>query len=1296
MQILQYNHLDYSKVTEQYKKVISQLENDDFRSAEVKKITNTPYYRAKLDYSNRLLFKIVTYNDKRYILALEIIYNHDYGSSRFLNGAKIDESQIIEPQNLSIEPISYINENIPSFNILDKIISFDDAQYAILKFNFPLIIIGSAGSGKTVLTLEKMKECYGDILYITHSPFLVEYSRNLYYANQFSNEDQNIDFLSYRELLETIKIPEGKEINSRMFSTWLIRQNRIRLFKDANKLFEEFKGVLTGSVIDKKYLTRDEYIGLGIKQSIFQPEERLLVYDLFAKYLNFLATEKIYDSNIVSFEYLHLCQPKYDFIIIDEVQDFTNIQLYFILRMLKNKAQFILSGDSNQIVHPNFFSWSKIKTMLHQLSQDQKPLEMIPADIIRILYKNYRNSSVITQTANNILMLKNLRFGSIDKESNYLVESHTAQKGTITCLNSNNITALLELNEKTKKSTKYAVIVLHDDLKQEARKYFSTPLIFSIQEAKGLEYPSVILFNFISCEDQKYYEITKGVSPEDLNQDLMYSRAKDKSDHSLEIYKFYINTLYVAITRAIDNVYIVDDRPKHVLFALLGLKDVSVGLTLTCEESSIEEWRKEARKLELQGKLEQVEEIKNNIFEQKTVPWQVINKEQLTILQDKVFNSDKTDKEVMLQLFEYAVVYNQLPLVDKLKALNFKPAHRVDQAKNIIEGKYYNSYSFNNFNSVIKDTNTYGIDFRNQFNQTPLMIAVTAGNTPLVQHLIKSGANITLVDNMGRNALQLTLLQAFFNSKYAQKRLAELYPLLVSSSISIKVGDKLIKLDNKHMEFFVFNLMQVLTANKSYCQGFRTEDFLKPLDRFPENVLLARRKKRSYLSSIFSKNEINRDDKYNRKLFLRVSHGRYILNRDLEIKTEKEEWRNVYELMDIDKEKLFFDVCKSLVLNNKFVKKITGEVKDFTEELNFNKKYLDEITSRIRYYNAAKEMDGLIGELGGVCDKLEKIEERIIPGKEDFFKDDKHVAEIVETTEEPQAPLRFLRIKNKENATETPKRKIDLLGEWDVSDYGNIVEINRNCNYWNKMRGENPELLIWNEISTISRFTRYIYTQGWRRIEIIDGTNLLGFLFFIEAKRWDLDLTVSIPDSDKEDWNSSDIINSAKNNNFIFKKRIDELEDEKHDREVYGEFVKVYERMVLRSGSKRLRILNPETLSKRPTKGVASSYMSTGWAIDDYGDAIEIRDPYVPPSKRQEGTDGPSINEQIATIAELVKIIVKENWTEVKIVSGPRMLQFLFWRECVKSGIKVFGYALNGEETKNHSKIVEAVISGQN
>ncbi len=68
----------------------------------------------------------------------------------------------------------------------------------------------------------------------------------------------------------------------------------------------------------------------------------------------------------------------------------------------------------------------------------------------------------------------------------------------------------------------------------------------------------------------------------------------------------------------------------------------------------------------------------------------------------------------------------------------------------------------------------------------------------------------------------------------------------------------------------------------------------------PATLLPERRKQRAYLSSILAKNEIEKDDKHNRKLFYRVMRGAYIFNPGLAIKVAGE-WVNIYDLLNIDK-----------------------------------------------------------------------------------------------------------------------------------------------------------------------------------------------------------------------------------------------------------------------------------------------------------------------------------------------------------------------------------------------------------
>ena len=86
--ILFYNQLDSKSVQKNFDKVLEQLSRGDFKSADVRKITNVGYYRARLNITDRLLFTFACYQQKKYLLLLEVIQHHDYAKSRFLRGMR--------------------------------------------------------------------------------------------------------------------------------------------------------------------------------------------------------------------------------------------------------------------------------------------------------------------------------------------------------------------------------------------------------------------------------------------------------------------------------------------------------------------------------------------------------------------------------------------------------------------------------------------------------------------------------------------------------------------------------------------------------------------------------------------------------------------------------------------------------------------------------------------------------------------------------------------------------------------------------------------------------------------------------------------------------------------------------------------------------------------------------------------------------------------------------------------------------------------------------------------------------
>lgn len=933
MEILRYNEMDPKGLSKQLDKVVGLLQAGDFSAADVKKLKGTRYYRAKLSSRDRLLFTLGRYNDSCCILLLEIIKNHAYEKSRFLKGAQIDEDKIdfdfstAQIPTGDLTPLVYRNPGRSEFHLLDKIISFDDIQHEIFNLSPPLIVIGSAGSGKTVLTLEKLKHLAGDILYVTLSPYLAENARSIYYSNEYENDGQNIDFLSFKELLETIRVPEGREINYREFERWFERYKHHAPIKNTHQLYEEFNGVLTGYPVDRAILGRSDYLNLGVRRSIFLNSDREAVYDIFEKYLDFLKNNKFFSPNTVSYDYVRLCRPKYDFVVADEVQDLTNIQIQLILTMLRFGNNYVLCGDANQIVHPNFFSWSSIKSMFYE--QRAKGGSEKGGDrhreIIRVLNANYRNSLSVTDLANRLLLIKNARFGSIDRESNYLVRCVSETKGDIEFLAEKDKTKQ-ELNSKTGRSARTAVIVMRSEDKKVARAFFKTPLLFAIHEVKGLEYENIILLNFVSGHTLEFNAIIEGVNSGDLTHELKYARARDKEDKSLEAYKFFINALYVAITRGITNVYIIENNPNHRLFSLMGITTRSGDIKVVSQVSTSGEWQEEAHRLELQGKTEQAEEIRRTILAQKEVPWKIMTPQNIDSLKKEALDPKHYNRKAKQLLFDFAVLHQVPELFESLAVLKFNPAKEPEKFRTSIENKYHLDYQGKKLTEIKKKVETYGVNFRNPFNQTPLMIAAQLGMEELVKWLIGNGANCKLTDNWGRTPLQIALRQAYRYDFFARDSIGRIYADLSPSSIKVKVEEKMIKIDNKLMEFFLLNSMlaqlQDLLRNETSWKtpSFETATFLSALQYFPNHVIAEYRKKRPYLSAILSKNEINRQDPYNRKLFVRIERGRYIINPNLQIAIQ-DDWFNIYDLIHID---LLERESKDPVLNHfiRLVRKI--------------------------------------------------------------------------------------------------------------------------------------------------------------------------------------------------------------------------------------------------------------------------------------------------------------------------------------------------------------------------------------
>jgi hypothetical protein len=739
--------------------------------------------------------------------------------------------------------------------------------------------------------------------------------------------------VSFRELLETMRVPAGREVDVRAFRGWFDRHSQaVRALGDidAHALFEEFRGVIGAQPGGP--LALQDYLALGPRQSLLPASAREAAHGLFQRYRQWLAEAGLFDTNLVAHEWRALAAAEYDFVVVDEVQDFTPVQLALVLAMLKTPGQFLLCGDSNQIVHPNFFSWAAVKTMFwHGLAGAAAQRQQL-----HVLQANFRNTRHVTELANRLLKIKQSRFGSVDRESNFLVESTSGEEGDVSLVPAKD-TALKALDAATRASVQHAVIVLRDEDKAAAREHLRTPLLFSVHEAKGLEYPHVVLFNLVSGQRAAYAEVCDGVTVADVQrQTLEYARARDKSDRSLEVYKFYVNALYVAMTRAVRSLTLVESDTGHALLDLLELRPGEARMQPS-RASSKDEWAQEARKLELQGKAEQAQAIREAFLQHRPVPWTPWDQAHIEQLAAKALDATNPSAKPRQLILDYALWHGQQHWIEGLAAVNFAPARNLvnagmfvgagwrderlarpmyEQAQALVRRtvaamrqRHLQPYAGKNFKDVLRAADTHGVDHRTPVGGTPLMLAARAGNAPLVQALLEKGADVQLRDEFGHTAWLQAVSRALEEPAF-RPSLPALFELLAPLTVDVQVDGRLVRLERHQGEYWVLILMLAglktqwsLCAQRpqelwKYHKGFFAEQFHDVLEALPPHLWADPRRKRSYVNQVLSRAEVNSPYRPARKLWSRAQHGHYLPNPALLLRCGQD-WQPVYEALNL-------------------------------------------------------------------------------------------------------------------------------------------------------------------------------------------------------------------------------------------------------------------------------------------------------------------------------------------------------------------------------------------------------------
>jgi hypothetical protein len=327
----------------------------------------------------------------------------------------------------------------------------------------------------------------------------------------------------------------------------------------------------------------------------------------------------------------------------------------------------------------------------------------------------------------------------------------------------------------------------------------------SVHGAKGLEFPHVFILRvnkgkFPAAERPRIFEFPARLMKEGLPEEQFHNQEERR-------------LFYVAITRATHNLYAIESDTSHPVFALLGMTTGEAKIEV--KASTHEEWQKEARKLELQGKQEQAEAIRRTTLKETPVPWPVLDEARINELLVKVFREQAPGSKPRQQLYDYATCHDEPQLARWLDGkARFTQAREFDRHGRVQARKSYVAYFATSFREILKQCDQHGVEHRLPMNQTPLMAAAAAGNIALVEALLERGADREAVDHYGQNALHWAMREALRDAKFAHGPFAALYEQLAPASIDLQTGGRLVRLDRHQSEYILFQTLWMLFRSR--------------------------------------------------------------------------------------------------------------------------------------------------------------------------------------------------------------------------------------------------------------------------------------------------------------------------------------------------------------------------------------------------------------------------------------------------------------------------------------------------
>ncbi|WP_288157433.1 UvrD-helicase domain-containing protein, partial [Faecalibaculum rodentium] len=196
--------------------------------------------------------------------------------------------------------------------------------------------------------------------------------------------------------------------------------------------------------------------------------------------------------------YFSLVRQEENLVCIDEAQDLSECELLTLKRVLGHRCHFNLYGDTNQLVYP------------YKGIRDWKQCRLTASMPVYELNQNYRNTRQITEFCNEEIDMKVQSIGIEGKVVKVIPESQL-RLALMDCMPSENrSTAVIHSGTNTEVSSWINRILGHKHV-AVGELHPKKVSVLTVEEAKGLEFYSVVVLPQGMSENEQYVAFTRAL-----------------------------------------------------------------------------------------------------------------------------------------------------------------------------------------------------------------------------------------------------------------------------------------------------------------------------------------------------------------------------------------------------------------------------------------------------------------------------------------------------------------------------------------------------------------------------------------------------------------------------------------------------------------------------------------------------------------------------------------------------------------------------------------------------------------